>query len=85
MRSQGLYLHGTCRQEVLLDALRGRQGHDDADVRLRASGCDDRSLSCTDRQRCAAKTESLGSQLRLTLCALRLSGALHFSVSSRGP
>ncbi len=37
VRSYGLYVHGPGGQEVLLDALRGRKGHDDVVVPLRTS------------------------------------------------
>ena len=37
MRSYGMYVHGTCGQEILFAALRGREEHDDPDVPLRSS------------------------------------------------
>ena len=37
MRSYGLQLYGTPGEEVLLHALRGREGDDDADLPLRSS------------------------------------------------
>jgi len=32
-----MYVHGTCGQEILFAALRGREGHDDPDLPLRSS------------------------------------------------